>query len=577
MEVSSSSNITVIQDDGALQETAHNLLPQQLPLNSKAVSTTEDSDQNGNSASDTAACHPSVCYLANGNGQIDRLNLVLPLTTNPSAALTLCTLSMLSTSSPFSSSHLIESSDISPADLDRTPINSEKGFSFSPTEINPLTHSESFSSCRTVDSGTESICSDSVEDYMMNDLAADRILKFFASDNSKSTRYVGRRLNQNGGLQQTSTDFNDEDEDAYSDESTLSECSVSTPDYSLNETITPESVVAAIDKIITPNELVTDDKEKSSNDDKTKDGVVTKHIDGMRVNLPKTEDNFVLSSELKNSDNLNTDKSATKKSEIDDDFDYDAHCDNNNDDHDDCLRVPLIRSTSLKTGKTPPGTPRGKKIVRFADALGLDLESVRHIVDDVPYVPPLAAFKGLSLDDDDKRWLFDQHDQSPQLPSLLLSVGPMLKTPVLSTKPNLRVLFCQPSSDPSIFLDRIRSHKICLENCLVTGPAGPSNLFTITCLIRVLNIGFEKSVALRFTTNEWLTYTDVIANYIPNSCDGFSDKFTVTFYVAVNSNGHQTMMPGQRLLFALKYLANGSQEFWDNNMGLNYALIYQRS
>jgi len=400
----------------------------------------------------------------------------------------------------------------------------------------------------------------------MADMGTDRILKFFASDNSKSNRFVNRRPTS-AGPRQTSTD--DDDEDIYSDdESTLSESSVSPEEFVPSDMITPESVVAAIDKQIKQREtsakLATDDKDK--HDDKLSDssnnGDTLPHSEQPKPPI-EAEANLISTNDRKHLEEI----AHKGKPELSDDIDED-------DDDDNCLRIPLIRSTSLKTGKTPPGTPRGKKIVRFADALGLDLESVRHIVDDGPYMPPLAAFKGLKLDEDEKRWLFEQDQQSPlshQAPTSLLASSP------LCSKPNLRVLFCQPSSDPGPFLERVRSHKVCLENCLVTGPSGPSDMFTITCIIRVLNVGFEKSVTLRFTTNEWLTWTDVLASYVPNSCDGFSDKFTVTFHVAVNSNGHHSMMPGQRLLFALKYTSNGNQEFWDNNMGLNYALIYQRS
>lgn len=219
-------------------------------------------------------------------------------------------------------------------------------------------------------------------------------------------------------------------------------------------------------------------------------------------------------------------------------------------------RQPLIRSTSLKTGKTPPGTPQRKKIVRFADAMGLDLESVRHIIsDDLPYVPQ-SAFGGLRVSD---KWEgaggVKQNPWFVQKPS---------KNPV-QNRPNLVLEFIQPSTLVN-FLDRVRNNKICLENCVVSNSAG--NL-SITCIIRVLNISFEKSVTLRYTLNEWLSHNEALASYIPNSCDGFSDKFTVTFSV---SAGGYFLSPGQRLLFALRYVANG-EEYWDNNMGLNYSLI----
>ena len=59
---------------------------------------------------------------------------------------------------------------------------------------------------------------------------------------------------------------------------------------------------------------------------------------------------------------------------------------------------PIKRSTSLKTNKTPPGTPSRKKVVRFADALGLDLESVRHILNlEAPPKIPATALRDLKV------------------------------------------------------------------------------------------------------------------------------------------------------------------------------------
>ena len=237
----------------------------------------------------------------------------------------------------------------------------------------------------------------------------------------------------------------------------------------------------------------------------------------------------------------------------------DSFDDDDDDEEDLCAsRVPLIRSTSLKTGKTPPGTPQRKKFVRFADAMGLDLESVRHIIsDDLPYVPQ-SAFGSLKLNEKGEGDVV-----SKPIPWFMQKPN---KNPV-QNRPNLVLEFIQPSSLLN-FLDRVRNNKVCLENCVVSNSAG--NL-SITCIIRVLNISFEKSVTLRYTLNEWLSHNEAICSYIPNSGDGFSDKFSVTFSV---SAGGYFISPGQRLLFALRYVANG-EEYWDNNMGLNYSLIYR--
>ncbi|XP_013780313.1 glycogen-binding subunit 76A-like [Limulus polyphemus] len=212
----------------------------------------------------------------------------------------------------------------------------------------------------------------------------------------------------------------------------------------------------------------------------------------------------------------------------------------------------LVRSTSLKTGKTPPGTPSRKKIVCFADALGLDLEAVRHIgPEDEELNIPASAFSDLKV---------SSHTSGRSSTSLISQTNPFACS-LNVHKPShssctLIPLFPQPITRND-FLDRIRSQKICLENIIASD-------LNVKCHVRVLNISFEKLVLARYTTNEWLTYDDVLANYVHGSCDGWSDKFSLNFLVP-------GMSQGQRLIFAVRFLANG-QEFWDNNDGKNYIL-----
>ena len=62
--------------------------------------------------------------------------------------------------------------------------------------------------------------------------------------------------------------------------------------------------------------------------------------------------------------------------------------------------LTVMRSTSLKTQKSPPTSPGQKKIVRFADTLGLDLAAVRTIMqEDLPLIPD-SAFHHLDLPKD---------------------------------------------------------------------------------------------------------------------------------------------------------------------------------
>jgi hypothetical protein len=45
--------------------------------------------------------------------------------------------------------------------------------------------------------------------------------------------------------------------------------------------------------------------------------------------------------------------------------------------------------------------------------------------------------------------------------------------------------------------------------------------------IRVLNLGFQKDVFVRMTTNNWASYTDIPASYLPGTADPSTDRFYV--------------------------------------------------
>lgn len=217
-------------------------------------------------------------------------------------------------------------------------------------------------------------------------------------------------------------------------------------------------------------------------------------------------------------------------------------------------RPKLLRSTSLKTGKTPPGTPGRKKIVRFADALGLDLEAVRHIVqDDLPNVPS-SAYVDLKLADIDGQ---QPHPKATDRISFSGSVWDPGAVPGAGLGVQSLIPQFQPPSTKPDFLDKVRNQYVCLENVIVSE-------FTLHCTCKVLNVAFEKFVAARYTTNEWQTYEEVVASYVPSSTDGVFDKFSFSLFL-------RYLLPHQRLQFAIRYTVGGA-EYWDNNHGENYVL-----
>lgn len=197
--------------------------------------------------------------------------------------------------------------------------------------------------------------------------------------------------------------------------------------------------------------------------------------------------------------------------------------------------IPRIRRcSSLKSGKTPPGTPERKKIVRFADAMGLDLADVKTFVDEIPQIPNSAYLDLRNFE------------------SITNTTTSSLKSDKV-----LMPLFQQPSANVD-FLDRIRDELVLLENAVVEDPIA----LAVRGTVRVRNVDFHKSVYIRYSMDRWKSFTEIGASYVENSCDGFSDRFTFLIYA--------NMLPvGRRLEFAIRFHARGYQ-YWDSNKGNNY-------
>jgi len=120
-------------------------------------------------------------------------------------------------------------------------------------------------------------------------------------------------------------------------------------------------------------------------------------------------------------------------------------------------------------------------------------------------------------------------------------------------------LFLQPSTGLG-FEDRLRRDKVCLVSVTCH-----EDDWSVRGVVRVLNMDFYKSVCVRYTLDEWRTWSDTVATYVPGSCDGFADRFQFTIYCG-------TLSAGQRLHFAVAFRCQG-QEFWDNNRGANYSVL----
>lgn len=191
------------------------------------------------------------------------------------------------------------------------------------------------------------------------------------------------------------------------------------------------------------------------------------------------------------------------------------------------------RCSSLKTGKTPPGTPGRKKMVRFADVLGLDLADVKTFMDEIPVIPK-SAYDDLTECD-------------------------VASSPPVRAPPRLGALTLVPLFQlPSDFNEKLGKLNVCMESARVCDGVH----VTVCGSVRVRNLDFHKTVHVRYTMNNWRTYTDLQANYVQGSCDGFSDRFQFVLYAPA-------ILSGQRLQVAVRFQCKG-QQFWDNNAGTNY-------
>merc|ERR1719352_649898 len=111
-------------------------------------------------------------------------------------------------------------------------------------------------------------------------------------------------------------------------------------------------------------------------------------------------------------------------------------------------------------------------------------------------------------------------------------------------------MFNQPGEEPH-FLETVTDMKICLENAFMDSPSSVSGV------VMVVNISFQKSVTVKWTVDDWVTVTETICEYMQESSMGNTDKFS--FKLVVGSS----LPVGSRVQFCIKYHCEG--EHWDNN------------
>ncbi|NXP06882.1 PPR3A phosphatase, partial [Thinocorus orbignyianus] len=122
-------------------------------------------------------------------------------------------------------------------------------------------------------------------------------------------------------------------------------------------------------------------------------------------------------------------------------------------------------------------------------------------------------------------------------------------------------LFTLPTSQEEV-LRKVREQKVLLESIVF--------LPGITCMngiIRVLNVSFEKLVYVRMTLNNWLSYYDILAEFMPNSCGSETDQFCFKISLVP-----PYQKDGAKVEFCIRYETSVGT-FWANNDDKNYTLI----
>uniref|UniRef100_A0A8C8RSZ4 Protein phosphatase 1 regulatory subunit 3E n=1 Tax=Pelusios castaneus TaxID=367368 RepID=A0A8C8RSZ4_9SAUR len=182
-------------------------------------------------------------------------------------------------------------------------------------------------------------------------------------------------------------------------------------------------------------------------------------------------------------------------------------------------------------------SPGARKRVRFADALGLELASVRRYWPaELPQVPEHV------------------HTQLEPCYTNFLHFSPQ---DLQVGRPALAPCFQDPLGQPN-FGVRLGAQGVCLEGVRAGGPG-------VAGTLRVLNLAYEKRVSIRYTWDGWASYQEAPAAYAgpaagpPDAPP--SDRFAFRL----------PLPPGGTLEFAL-HCHMGGQELWDSNEGQNYAL-----
>ncbi|XP_022665419.1 protein phosphatase 1 regulatory subunit 3B-like isoform X2 [Varroa destructor] len=225
--------------------------------------------------------------------------------------------------------------------------------------------------------------------------------------------------------------------------------------------------------------------------------------------------------------------------------------------------------------QTPTKSGQPKKIVKFADDMGLDLTAVKVMAatpplqspEETPAPAPSPAAVENSMP------ILSSSIAIPKTSALVrvreFQPARNIKLEVCQSSGRYQAKFEQPGATPN-FWQRLRTQKVCLESVIASYNS------SVHIVIRVLNVAFHKSVLLRYTLNNWESYTDIEADYMPAECKDIggsahtsspTDRFSVNLCLKSSPRSVQ---------FCVCYRVDG-KEYWDNNNHQNYRMEFEES
>ena len=113
---------------------------------------------------------------------------------------------------------------------------------------------------------------------------------------------------------------------------------------------------------------------------------------------------------------------------------------------------------------------------------------------------------------------------------------------------------------PTDLLQQVYQQQVVLERIFIRG-------ITAYGTIRVNNCSFHKRIFVKYTTDQWKTFSIVNAYYTMH----YSDTNTDSFQFKLTVSRDKLLTLPMKISFVICYCANGD-EFWDNNYSQNYTL-----